>query len=156
MSEPAGSDGVVPDAPPADRGYVVTEQIGHLIRKTHQRHTAIFQQLSCDKQLTPQQFATLCVAYDHGPCSQTELVRMTAIDQATIRGVINRLHRRGLVAFQSDTRDQRKVIRQMTAEGRRLIERMLPCARQITEKTLERLNETERVALTLLLKKMNG
>ena len=47
--------------------YQVTEQIGHLLRKAYQRHTAIFQQNACDAQLTSIQFVTLCapVSYTH-------------------------------------------------------------------------------------------
>ncbi|WP_235009251.1 MarR family winged helix-turn-helix transcriptional regulator [Marinobacterium lutimaris] len=134
----------------------MTEQIGHLIRKAHQRHTAIFQQLSCDKQLTPMQFAILCTVVDNGPSSQTELVRLTAIDQATIRGVISRLNKRGLIEFKSDPRDQRKVIVHITDEGKALVNNMIPRAFEITEKTLENLTGTERVALALLLNKMNS
>jgi MarR family transcriptional regulator, lower aerobic nicotinate degradation pathway regulator len=142
-------------ASPSAQGYRVSEQVGHLIRKLHQRHTAIFQQLSCDKQLTPMQFATLCIVLDNGPSSLTDLVKATAIDQATIRGVVNRLKARQLIELVSDPGDQRKVIVCVTAAGRELIQQMLPAAQAITEKTLENLDATERVALLFLLKKLN-
>ena len=60
--------------------YQVTEQIGHLLRKAYQRHTAIFQQNACDAQLTSIQFVTLCALRDQGPSSQAELIKATAVD----------------------------------------------------------------------------
>jgi DNA-binding MarR family transcriptional regulator len=140
---------------PAEEGYQVTDQVGHLIRKVHQRHTAIFQQLSCDKQLTPIQFATLCTVIDQGPSSLTDIVKATAIDQATIRGVVNRLKARHLIELVSDKDDQRKVIVCLTQEGREVVAEMIPCAKDITEQTLKNLNPTERVALQFLLRKLN-
>lgn len=140
---------------PKDQGYKVSEQIGHLIRKSHQRHTAIFQQFSCDKQLTPIQFATLCTVLDNGPSSLTEIVKRTAIDQATIRGVVSRLKARHLIELVSDVADQRKVIVCVSDEGRKLVSDMIPCAQEITEKTLANLDLSERIALQFLLTKLN-
>jgi hypothetical protein len=71
--------------------YTFSEQVGHLLRKAYQRHLAIFQQNVGDSQLTAVQFVTLCALRDHGPSSQTELVKATAVDQATIRGIVDRL-----------------------------------------------------------------
>ncbi len=65
--------------------YRVTEQVGHLLRKAYQRHLAIFQDNATDPSLTSVQFVTLCALHDLGPVSQAELVKATAVDQATIR-----------------------------------------------------------------------
>ncbi|WP_372740814.1 MarR family winged helix-turn-helix transcriptional regulator [Neptunomonas sp.] len=142
--------------PPKDQNYKVSEQIGHLIRKAHQRHTAIFQSLSIDKQLTPMQFSTLCTVLDRGPSSLTDIVKETAIDQATIRGVVSRLKERNLIKLVSDPADQRKVIVCVSEEGEKLVMGMLPQAREITEKTLVNLNLSERIALQYLLNKLNN
>lgn len=140
---------------PSKQGYKVSKQIGHLLRKSHQRHTAIFQQLSSDKQLTPIQFATLCSVLDNGPSSLTEIVKRTAIDQATIRGVVSRLKTRGLIELISDKSDQRKVIVRASEEGRDVVANMIPCAEKITEETLKNLDLSERIALQFLLDKLN-
>ena len=139
---------------PSEQGYVLNEQVGHLIRKAQQRHTAIFQQLSTDQQLTPIQFAALCVIVENGCSSLTELVKATDIDQATIRGVVSRLKKRELIELASDPEDQRKVLVQATVQGRAALSDMVPVAREITETTLEKLNPTERVALFHLLEKI--
>ncbi|MNQ97547.1 HTH-type transcriptional repressor NicR [compost metagenome] len=134
--------------------YDVTEQIGHLLRKAYQRHTAIFQQNACDPQLTTIQFVTLCALRDHGPSSQTELVRATAVDQATIRGIVDRLKARDLVELSPDPDDRRKVIVGLTDAGRSILDAMIPCAREISELTMGSLNAGERVAILFLLRKM--
>lgn len=61
-------------------------------------------------QLTSTQFVALCALRDHEAIPQTELIRATRIDQATIRGIVDRLVKRGLLEFQSDPTDRRKVI----------------------------------------------
>ncbi len=141
---------------PAELGYDFHEQVGHLLRKAYQRHTAIFQQESCDDQLTAIQFVTLCTVSDRGPSSLSEIVKATAIDPATIRGVIKRLKARHFITLESNPDDQRKVMVCITDEGRELVKNMIPHARQITERTMGNLNPAERIALIHLLNKMNG
>jgi len=135
--------------------YDVTEQIGHLLRRAGQRHTAIFQRNIGDCQLTAIQFVTLCTLYDRGPSSQVELVEATAVDQATIRGIIKRLKDRGLVLISTSLEDRRKVVISLSREGVKLIEKTIPKARRISELTMEKLNPAERVAIIYLLKKMS-
>ncbi len=147
--------GQVPD-PAADEDYRVTEQIGHLLRRAYQRHLAIFQANASDEQLTSTQFVTLCALRDHGPSNQTELVRATGVDQATIRGIVDRLKRRRLVEFLADAQDRRKVVVILTQDGERVLEDMIPSARRISELTMGDLNPAERVALLYTLRKMVG
>lgn len=130
----------------ADR-YVFTDQVGYLLRRAYQRHLAIFQANAGDPQLTAVQFSTLCALKDSGPQSQGELVKATSVDQGTIRGIIDRLKNRGLIAFSKDGADARKVIVSITAAGLQLLEAVVPHARDVTELTLKPLNPAERMAL---------
>lgn len=139
-----------------EQEYDFSEQIGHLLRKAYQRHTAIFQRYSCDKQLTAIQFITLCTLMECGPSSLTDIVNAAAIDPATTRGVIKRLKARGWVFLATDPRDQRKVMVIITEAGEALVESMVPIAKQISDQTMSRLNPAERVALLYLLEKMNA
>ena len=136
--------------------YDFREQVGHLLRKTYQRHVAIFQQHASDPNLTAVQFVTLCALRDHGPSSQSELVRATAVDQGTIRGIMDRLKARALISLSPDPQDRRKVIAALTEKGAAALDEMVPCAQHITELTLQNLNAAERVALMFLLRKMIG
>lgn len=134
--------------------YTYTEQVGHLLRKAYQRHMAIFQQNVGESQLTAVQFITLCAVRDHGPSALSELVKMTAVDQATIRGIVERLKARDLIVLGHDAQDRRKVIVSLSKAGRQAVERTVPCAEAISELTLSNLNAAERVAMMFLLRKM--
>lgn len=142
------------DTSPEGEHYDYTEQVGHLLRKVYQRHVAIFQQHIGDSQITAVQFITLCALRDHGPSAQNDLVRYTAVDQATIRGVVERLKARGLVSLGPDPTDKRKVIVMLTTAGQTLIQHTTSNALRITEMTYGQLNPAERVALVYLLRKM--
>lgn len=139
---------------PAAESYDFSEQVGHLLRRAYQRHTALFQQTIPDTQLTAAQFVVLCAIRDCGACSLSLIVKHTAIDQATIRGVIDRLKVRKLVCVRHDEMDRRKVLVSLTEAGERLVESMVPFAFEITEKTFEGFNPAERMALLYLLNKM--
>jgi DNA-binding MarR family transcriptional regulator len=139
---------------PANR-YDITKQVGHLLRKAYQTHVAIFQSLNICPQITPTQFAVLCAVKDCGPCSLTVIGRRIVMDLATIRGIIERLHKRGLVSFSRDDTDRRQVIARLEPKGRELIERIIPSAQKITEVTVQKLTVAERVALQYLLEKIS-
>lgn len=141
------------DSPPAG-DYDLTEQVGHLLRRAYQHHMSLFQQAIPDSQLTTVQFVTLCAVRDLEPCAQSEVVTRTAIDQATLRGVIDRLKARGLLNVYADPNDKRKLRMMLSEQGRKLVEDMVPVARQITEKTYGTLSPGERVALVYLLRKL--
>lgn len=138
-----------------EHGYVFTDQVGHLLRKAYQRHAAIFQQTIADSQLTAAQFVVLCAVEQQGGCSMAEIVKTTAIDQATVRGVVDRLKARGLIAVSHDASDRRKVVVQLTRRGVELLERTIPQAREITEMTFGDLNPAERVAVVYLLRRLS-
>ncbi|RJK61890.1 MarR family transcriptional regulator [Serratia marcescens] len=147
-----------PEYPSAVSGqpenYHFTEQVGHLLRKVYQRHLAIFQQNVGDSQLTAVQFITLCAVRDMGPSSLTELVQVTAVDQATIRGIVERLKARDLITVTPDPVDRRKVVVGLTDAGAVLLTETVPQAAKITELTFGTLNPAERIALIFLLNKM--
>jgi DNA-binding MarR family transcriptional regulator len=136
--------------------YVFSDQVGYLLRRAYQRHLAIFQANAGDPPLTSVQFSTLCALKDNGPQSQGELVKATSVDQGTIRGIIDRLKVRGLIAFSRDREDARKVIVSITAAGQQVLERMVPHARAVSELTMKPLNPAERMALLHTLRLLIG
>ena len=147
-----------PPAAPSDRAredYILTEQVGHLLRRAHQRHTAIFQDMIGQAQLTPTQYAALVKIRDCGEVSQNELGRMTAMDPATIQGVIQRLLARTLIARRADPDDRRCTLLSLSDAGRALTERAIERGKAITAATLDPLAEGERAAFLALLRKLS-
>lgn len=141
-----------PESPQQE--YIFSDQIGHFLRRAYQRHTALFQQFIPDSQLTAAQFVVLSSIRTNDGSSLADVVKATVIDQATIRGVVDRLKQRELVSVDHDRMDRRKVVIKLTQAGHDLVAEMEPFAQQITESTYGNLNPAERLALNFLLRKM--
>jgi DNA-binding MarR family transcriptional regulator len=142
------------DLQDGESAYVLETQIGHLLRRAHQRHVAIFLEAMGEEGPTPTQFAALVKLSDAGELSQNRLGRRTAMDPATIKGVVSRLVERGLVARQADPRDQRRVTLRLTPQGTELVAGLLDKARQATQSTLAPLSPAEQRRLVALLAKI--
>jgi MarR family transcriptional regulator, lower aerobic nicotinate degradation pathway regulator len=130
--------------------YHLDHQIGFLLRRAHQRHTALFAE-RMGRELTPTQFAAIARLHEFGPSSQNLLGRDIAVDAATIKGVVDRLGARGLVAVAPDQRDQRRVTVSLTPAGEQLAERCIPIALEISDATLAPVAREDRAALLGLL-----
>ena len=101
---------------PSRPQYVLEEQIGFILRQVWQRHATIFAR-EIGINLTPTQWAALAKLTETGPCSQNQLGRLTAMDVATIKGVIDRLTARGLTETSADPEDGRRLSGQPYACG---------------------------------------
>lgn len=133
--------------------FRVTAQIGHVLRRASQRHTTIFSNKMV-RDLTPTRFAALCMLFERGSLSQNELGRLTAMDVATVKGVVDRLSARGLVSVGADPADPRRNLIELTRLGRDLIEEAIPVGLDITSETLKPLKASERKLLLELLGKI--
>ena len=138
---------------PPRSGYVLEEQIGFILRQVWQRHAAIFAR-DIGINLTPTQWAALAKLAETGPCSQNLLGRLTAMDVATIKGVIDRLCARGLTETSPDPEDGRRLLVSLTRAGQQLAEKLAPNAIAITRETLAPLDAKERELLMALLNKL--
>jgi DNA-binding MarR family transcriptional regulator len=135
---------------PAKPGYVLDEQIGFILRQVWQRHAMIFAR-DIGINLTPTQWAALAKLQETGPCSQNALGRLTAMDVATIKGVIDRLSARGLTETSPDPEDGRRLLVSLTRAGQQLAEKAAPNALAISRETLAPLDAKERETLMGLL-----
>lgn len=144
-----------PVAPRTETGgdYVLDEQAGFLMRVAMQRHTAIFMSKMIEG-LTQTQFAAMAKLLEVGPCSQNHLGRLIYLDAATIKGVVDRLQLRQFVTTEGDPRDRRRLAIALTDEGRRVAERAVTVAAEITALTLAPLTPAERREAARLLKKL--
>ena len=136
--------------------YDFTKQIGFLLRRAYQRHTAIFQQTVPETRLTAAQFVVLLTVRDRGPCEIPAIVAQTAIDDASLRGIIERLKWRKLLNAEHEPGDARKMVVSLTPEGREMLDQTVPFAQEITELTYGDLSAQERATLVALLHKMDG
>ena len=138
---------------PEPNDYHLQEQIGFVLRKAHQRHVSIFASHIGD--LTPPQFAALAKLHDIGETSQNQLGQLIAMDAATVKGVIDRLKARGLVALSKHEGDKRRLLVSLTPQGRDAVLSLIPKAQAITEETLAPLSSKEAASLLKLLAKIS-
>lgn len=134
--------------------YLLENQVGHLLRRAHQRHTAIFQSTIGDEQLTPLQFAAMMKLADVGETSQNQLGRLTAMDAATMQGVIKRLIARGLIERRPDPDDRRRLLLTLTKDGVALVAEATARGHDITDLTLDPLSPADRQTFLKLLRRL--
>src|SRR5579872_4547821 len=133
--------------------YVLEEQIGFILRQVWQRHATIFA-AEIGANLTPTQWAALAKLAETGPCSQNQLGRLTAMDVATIKGVIDRLTARGLTETSADPEDGRRLRVSLTRAGQQLAEKVAANAFAISRETLAPLDPRERELFVELLSRL--
>jgi MarR family transcriptional regulator, lower aerobic nicotinate degradation pathway regulator len=140
-------------SPGETAAYLLDEQVGFILRQAQQRHTNIFAALMIEE-LTPTQWAALAKLKECGPCSQNLLGRQTAMDASTIKGVIDRLTKRGITTTTADASDGRRLLVALTPLGDAIYARAKPKAERITAATLESLSGAERQTLVGLLRRL--
>jgi len=133
--------------------YILDEQIGFILRQVWQRHATIFAK-EIGNNLTPTQWAAVSKLLETGPCSQNQLGRLTAMDVATIKGVIDRLTARGVTETSPDPEDGRRIVVSLTRAGQQMAEKVAPNALTISRETLEPLDPKERETLIALLARL--
>lgn len=165
--KPAVKKAAMPPKPPAVakapaaaaavavKGYVLEDQVGFRLRKAHQRATTIFADVMAEFDVTPTQFAALAKLDDLGPISQNQLGRLTAMDPATILGVVGRLHRSGWLRARPSIEDQRLMLIELTPEGVIRIKAMKEKAAVVSARTLSALSAAEAQTLNELLARLS-
>jgi DNA-binding MarR family transcriptional regulator len=136
--------------------YRLEAQVGYVLRRAHQKATGIFNSVMGEFGVTPTQFAALAKLDDVGRVSQNELGRLTAMDPATIWGVVNRLIKQGYVAQSPDPDDARLVMVELTDAGRKATLRMKAVAAEVSRETLSPFTEKEARQLLDLLGRLGA
>ena len=142
-----------PTSASADLVYRLDQQVGYVLRQAQQRHTTLFAATMIED-ITPTQWAAVARLAELGPQSQNQLGRLTAMDAATIKGVIDRLSARGLTHARADPDDARRLLIELTEAGAEIFRRAAPVASEITDRTLAPLSEPERQQLVDLLRRI--
>lgn len=132
--------------------YILEEQIGFKLRLAYQKHAETFALTLPD--VTPTQFALLWKLHECGSVSQNELGRQVATDAATVKGVIDRLKKRGFVQTHPSKTDLRRLDVSLTEEGSAFLVSAVASARNISKLTTRRLNKREEQQLLALLDKL--
>lgn len=140
---------------PAPRPYKIEEQVGYLLRRAHQRASAIFQVTIGDPNITPTQYSSMAKLNEYHELSQNHLGRLVGMDKATMQGVVRRLKDRGLVDSRPDPGDARRTLLSLTTEGQRSVNKLLMNGPAVSRETLKPLSAEEQRRLLELLAKLS-
>ena len=134
--------------------YILDDQVGFILRQVYQRHAALFsEQLGED--ITPMQWAVLAKLAELGVSSQNMLGRLTAMDVATVKGVVERLAKRGLIETNADPVDRRRLVLSLSPAGQQIYARLVDMASEVSQLTLAPLEKGERDTLLQLLARLS-
>ena len=140
--------------PTATESYRLANQVGHILRRAFQRHSNIFANQMLDG-LTATRFAALVMLQERGSLSQNELGRLTAMDIATITGVVRWLKEKGLVSVGPYPNDARRHLISLSPKGADVLRTAIPLGAEISKATLEPLTAAEAEQLIALLRKIS-
>jgi DNA-binding MarR family transcriptional regulator len=142
-----------PSHPPDQNGgYRLDDQIGYVLRRVTQRHLVLFSELI--PEVTTTQFAVLARLMEMGAQSQNHLGRAVAMDAATVKGVVDRLVRQGLLETNPDPQDRRRLSVGVSAAGKALFAARVGDAEQVSALTVAPLSMAEREQLLNLLSRL--
>lgn len=130
---------------------------GFLVRRLGQISTALFLEEMADLDLTPPQYGVLMTIATEPGRDQTWLSCRTALDRATITGVVDRLEARGLIRREIDPGNRRARLLFPTPDGLALVDRTLGRVGKVTERLLAPLPpDDQRQFLDLLRRLVDG
>lgn len=128
------------------------DQPGHLIRRAQQIAVSLFHTVVAGE-MTPVQYAALCVLQEHPGIDQVTLARFCALDTSTAANLAVRLEERGLVKRLVPANSKRFRLLYLTPQGSGLLKKSLPLGRGLSRRLLKELNKKEQKVFLRLLKK---
>lgn len=139
---------------PKSAQFRLEDQVGHLLRRAYQRASAHLADRLKPHDLTPMQFAALMRLRECGPLSQNELGRMISMPPANIHSMVGRLKKRGVLTTGRDPNDRRLILIDLSEEGARLTDALIPLDLQSSADALAPLAPAERKTFLALLRKL--
>ena len=144
-SSPAGSE---------KQTFHLDDALGFLFRRLSSFADSVFINATGQSQLTPMQMGALLMVNDFKHLSLRELARRMHVDRSTIQELIKRMENKGLVRSRASTQDRRTYELWLTALGRELLSRYLPCVTTTQELLLKDLKPAESRRFIAYLRKI--
>jgi MarR family transcriptional regulator, temperature-dependent positive regulator of motility len=107
----------------------------HLLHRASQRVAEIFA-YRLGGEVTPRQLTVLGEVARQEGLSQTRLVERTGVDRTTISDIVKRMQSKGWLHRSRKKKDTRAYVIKLTNDGRRLLSRVDPLAKQVDEQIL--------------------
>lgn len=106
--------------------------------------------------ITTHQFGILLTVLKKENLTQRDIVKYTNGDEPSTTRVIARLEAKGFLVRITDAQDKRKRLVSLTQEGKTLLEKMLPYAKEENEKLVSLLTDEEKKTFLNLLRKVSS
>ena len=126
--------------------------VGHLIRRSQQIHTLMWNSEVSDEVTSPQISVLVALARNPG-VDQRTLGEAVSLDRSTAADVIERLMKRGFLERTRDPRDRRRNVLRLTEEGMDLLNTIGPRSEAMNEHLISVLPPEDQAALIQLLRK---
>lgn len=124
---------------------------GHLIRRLHQIHVAMFLEECAAYSLTPVQYAVMTVLAVQPELDQISIANEAAIDRTNVADVLARLEERGIVTRQVSPADRRMKLAVLTEEGARITGDMEAAMQRAQDRFLAPLTAGQRAEFMRLM-----
>lgn len=124
---------------------------GHLVRRLHQIHAALFAEECGAQGLTSLQYAALAAMRAQPGIDATRLSGLTAIDRSTLGGVLDRLEAKGWARRGADAGDRRVKLLWLTAAGEALLDAVDAAVRRVQHRLVAPLAEADRLVFVRLM-----
>lgn len=138
----------------ASQADAIEESILRSLRRITRAIDLYSRQLAKQYRLTGPQLVCLRYVRRHGPVTPSELAEAVSLSQATITGIIDRLHAQGLVTRDRSDEDRRRVIVALTDQGRQLVDSLPSPLQERFAKRLESLPEGNQQVIDEILKQI--
>lgn len=133
---------------------LVSSSTTHLLHRAGQYAEELFARSIGDLGLTARQFVVLSVVDGLEDPSQTSLCEISGIDRSTLADIVRRLVQRGLLSRRRTRQDARMYAVRITPEGKKVLERAIPIAREVDSLLLEALSPLQRQEFESNLQKL--
>jgi len=100
------------------------------------------------------QYSVLTALLYGGPMDQATLGREVSLDRASITDIVRRMEQRRLLRRTTSPADNRVKICSLSAEGRRLAERMQDAVERVHDRTIDTLSAKERASFITMLQRL--
>src|SRR5271163_2773613 len=127
---------------------------GFLIRRLHQLHCALFLEETRGFDITPVQYSLMTALAARGELDQNSLALEIGLERTSVAEVVPRLQGRGLLQRRRSADDGRVRLVRLTRKGKTLARRMARAVQRAHDRTIGRLEKSEKELFLLQLIKL--
>jgi len=127
---------------------------GFLIRRLHQLHCSLFLEETRGFDITPVQYSLMTTLAARGELDQNSLALEIGLERTSVAEVVPRLQGRGLLQRRRSADDGRVRLVRLTRKGKTLARRMARAVQRAHDRTIGRLEKSEKELFLLQLIKL--